>query len=182
MRLFPPPLEIGDEEGFTPAKDIFGRAHLGSGLTNLVGSVSDPTVIAVDGQWGSGKTTFLKMWAGELRKSNFPVVYFDAFERDYVDDAFLAIASEIIQLAKEKKKANTSKGEALVRSAIGAGKVLLRSSLKLGVKAATLGAIAGADIEGISEDIATEASIPAIRQICPRQRLKCPRRISRPSK
>lgn len=88
MRLFPPSLEVGDEEGFTPEKDIFGRAQLGAGLTNLVNSVSDPTVIAVDGQWGSGKTTFLKMWAGELRKAGFPVVYFDAFENDHVDDAF----------------------------------------------------------------------------------------------
>jgi predicted KAP-like P-loop ATPase len=156
MRLFPPPLEIGDEEGFTPEKDIFGRAQRGVGLTNLVSLVSDPTVTAVDGQWGSGKTTFLKMWAGELRKAGFPVVYFDAFENDHVDDAFLAIAGEVIALAQKRKKANSSKGKALVKSAVGAGKVLLRSSLKLGVKAATLGAIAGADLEGLSDDIAAE--------------------------
>jgi len=158
MRLFPPPLEIGDEEGFTPEKDIFGRAQLGLSLQNVVYSVRDPTVIAVDGQWGSGKTTFLKMWAGELRKAGFPVVYFDAFENDYAEDAFLAIASEIIALAEEKRKDKTPKGERLIKSAVGAGKVLLRSSLKLGVKAATLGAIGSADLEEAANDIASEAS------------------------
>ncbi|MEX1060703.1 MAG: P-loop NTPase fold protein [Methyloceanibacter sp.] len=156
--MFPPPVEIGETEGFTPEKDIFGRAHLGAGLTNLVSSVSDPTVIAVDGQWGSGKTTFLKMWVGELRKAGLPVVYFDAFENDYVGDAFVAIASEIIALAEERKKANTAKGKRLIKSAVGASKVLLRSSLKLGVKAATLGAIGSADLEEAANDIASEAS------------------------
>src|SRR5680860_400297 len=158
MRLFPPPLEIGDEEGFTPEKDIFGRVVLGEGLTNLVSSVSDPTVIAVDGQWGSGKTTFLKMWAGELRKAGFPVVYFDAFENDHVEDAFLAIASEIIALAEREKKAKTTVGKRLIKNAVGASKVLLRSSLKLGVKAATVGALGAADLEEVAADFAAEAS------------------------
>src|SRR5262245_21374497 len=106
MHLFLPPLKIGDTEGFTKENDTFGREHLGKGLTNLVTSVADPLVIAVDGQWGSGKTTFLKMWAGELRKAGFGVVYFDAFENDYAEDAFTAIASELISLAQEKRKGN----------------------------------------------------------------------------
>jgi predicted KAP-like P-loop ATPase len=158
MRLFPPSLEIGKTEGFAPEKDIFGRKQLGAGVTNLVSTISDPTVIAVDGQWGSGKTTFLKMWAGELRKAGFPVVYFDAFASDYVDDAFLAIAGEIIALVEERKKAKTKIGKRLVESAVSTGKVLLRSGLKLGVKAATLGAIAAADLEEVAGDFATEAS------------------------
>jgi type IV secretory pathway VirB4 component len=80
VRLFPPPVQIGEQEGFSPEKDIFGRADHGRRLTNLITAVSDPLVIAIDGQWGSGKTTFLKMWAGELRKSGFPVIYFDALK------------------------------------------------------------------------------------------------------
>jgi predicted KAP-like P-loop ATPase len=158
VRLFPAQLEIDDNEGFTPEKDIFGRARIGAGLTNLISSMSDPTVIAVDGQWGCGKTTFLKMWAGSLRQAGFPVVYFDAFENDYIDDAFLAIASGIIALAEEKKKAATSAGRRLVKNAIGAGKVLLRSSLKLSVKAATFGAVGAADLEDTAKDLAAEAS------------------------
>jgi len=36
MRLFVPPLEIGDHEGFSRSKDLFGRAEHGKRLTNLL--------------------------------------------------------------------------------------------------------------------------------------------------
>ncbi len=131
---------------------------MGKGLTNLVSSVTDPLVIAVDGQWGSGKTTFLKMWAGELRKANFPVVWFDAFANDYVEDAFIAIASEIISLVEERKKARTAIGKRFIKKAVGAGRIVLRSSLKLGIRAATLGAVSATDLTETADAIAGEAS------------------------
>jgi hypothetical protein len=154
MRFFLPPVEIGDTEGFTKSKDIFERAALGEGLTNVVTTVSEPLVIALDGQWGSGKTTFLKMWAGELRKKHFPVVYLDAFRHDYSDDAFTAVASEIIALAGSRRKST----KAFLDKAVGVGKVILQSGLKIGVKVGTLGVLDGADIETAASDIAKEAS------------------------
>ena len=158
MRIFLPPLEVGDTEGFTPEKDIFGRAALGRSMTNLLTSVSDPIVLALDGQWGSGKTTFLKMWAGELRKAGFPVVYLDAFQNDYEEDAFTAVAGEIIALADALRKGNSKAAKAFVDKAVGAGKVILRSGLKLGAKAATLGVLDAADFENVASDLAKEAS------------------------
>lgn len=150
MRIFPQPLQIGDTEGFTAEKDIFGRHELGTGLTNLVGSVADPMVIAIDGQWGTGKTTFLKMWAGQLRQQGFPVIYFDAFENDYVDDAFAALAAEIIGLVEAEKKSGEPKAKAFKAKAVGALKVLGRSALKVGVKAASMGAL---DATNLADDI-----------------------------
>jgi KAP family P-loop domain len=157
MRIFPPPLQIGDTDGFTEGVDIFNRVQLGRGLTNLVSNVSDPIVLAVDGQWGSGKTTFLKMWIGELRKGNFPVIYFDAFQNDYSEDAFTALASQIVALANSKQR-DAAKTKVFLEKAVGAGKVLLRSSLKLGIKAATLGALNGADLDDVATALADEAS------------------------
>jgi hypothetical protein len=145
MKIFPPDLDISDSEGFS-AKDLFGRAELGRGLSHFVSTVSDPMVIALDAQWGSGKTTFLKMWAGELRKVGFPVVYFDAFEHDYFDDAFLAIAGEIIALAEDKRQADTPAGQKFYNKAKGVAKVLGGSGLRLAVKAATLGAVDTVDL------------------------------------
>lgn len=150
MRIFPRPLQIGDTEGFTVEKDIFGRHELGTGLTNLVGSVVDPMVIAIDGQWGTGKTTFLKMWAGQLREQGFPVIYFDAFENDYVDDAFTALAAEIIGLVEAEKKSGEPKAKAFKSKAVGALKVLGRSALKVGVKTASMGAL---DATNLGDDI-----------------------------
>jgi predicted KAP-like P-loop ATPase len=158
MRIFPAALEIDPLEGFDPQKDIFKRSELGRGLTNIVSSVSDPLVVALDGQWGSGKTTFLKMWAGELRKVGIPVIYFDAFANDYAEDAFTAIAGEIIGLVEEARKAATSAGKKFLKNAVGASRIVLRSGLKLGVKAATMGAVDTADFSRLGSDIASEAS------------------------
>jgi len=103
MRLFPPELEIGDDEGFTAEKDFFGREEFGERLGNLFANVEDPMVAILDAPWGSGKTTFIKMWCGHMRNRSFPVIYFDAFKNDYTDDAFLALAGEVIALADELK-------------------------------------------------------------------------------
>jgi hypothetical protein len=158
VHLFPPQLKIGDEEGFSPEKDIFGRAEHGRRLTNLITAVSDPLVIAVEGQWGSGKTTFLKMWAGELRKSGYPVIYFDAFENDY-EEAFTALASSVISLANERRKADTSAAKRFLEKAISTTKILARSGIKVGVKAATAGALDIAELENLAAgDLAGEVA------------------------
>jgi hypothetical protein len=164
MRIFPPAVEIADDEGFTPTKDIFQRSRFGEGLTNLVSSSDDPLVIVLDSPWGSGKTTFIKMWAGHLRKNGFPVIYFDAFEHDHVDNGFLAIAAQVLSLSTSLKKSKTPAHKNFLKKAARAGGVLLRTGAKIGVKAATLGAIDAADIAGlqsVADDIAREASTKA---------------------
>jgi hypothetical protein len=157
MRFFLPPLEIGDDEGFRPDKDIFGRKAVGDGLTNLLRASSDPLVLAVNGQWGSGKSVFLKMWAGALRNAGYPVVYFDAFEHDYLGDAFTAIAGEIIELEKRNGHGD---GE-FRKKALSVGKVLLRTGLVCATKIATAGLLSTSDIEngvGEAKDAAGDAA------------------------
>jgi len=157
MKIFPPALEIADDEGFAPEKDLFGRKPLGEGLRNLMGAVSQPIVMALDAQWGAGKTTFLRMWAGELRNAGHPVIFFDAFENDHTSDAFLAISAAIVEIVQAHKKSSTKPAKEFLHKAIGAGKVLARSGLKLGVKAATLGAVNATDLDELAEAISDEA-------------------------
>ena len=156
VRIFPPELQIGEEEGFTPEKDLFNRADFGLGLSNLVKNVTDPMVIALSGQWGSGKTTFLKMWAGELRKDHIPVIYFDAFANDFSGDAFAALAGEVVGLMQEKKKLSQKKGKEFIRKATAVGKVLGRSGFKLAVQAATAGVIRDVGLTSMSGDVSSE--------------------------
>jgi hypothetical protein len=155
MQLFPPQIAIKDDEGFGK-NDIFGRVEDGKRLTNLITTVSQPLVIAVDAAWGHGKTTFLKMWAGELRRLGYPVIYFDAFKNDYVEDAFTALAGEIVALAQQKEKANTPAARRFLETAITAGKILARSGLKVGVKAATVGALEVADFKEVASALSNE--------------------------
>lgn len=161
MKVYPAPLEIGDEEGFVLEKDLFSRGQLASGMSHLVEVVEDPLVIAFDGPWGSGKTTFLKMWAGELRKSGHPVVLFDAFENDYIEDAFAALAREIIELAEKDKLPDIKTLETFRSSAKSLGALLLKSSAKIGLKIAVRVATAGLsesdDFKDLAKDVDKES-------------------------
>lgn len=160
MRIYPKPLEIADDEGFSSGKDLFGKSDIAKGMSHLVATVEDPLVIAFDGQWGSGKTTFLKMWAGELRKAGHPVIFFDAFENDYVEDAFAALAREIVELAEENTPANSAVAKTIKEKATHLGALLFRGTAKVGMKvavrAATAGLASSDDLKDIAEDIGKE--------------------------
>lgn len=150
MKIYP---TISDErlkEGFTPENDIFQLKPIAEGMTNIVSTIENSLVIAFDGQWGSGKTTFLKMWKAHLEGNGFPVVYFDAFENDYVQDAFAALAREIVALAESSKPLQEKIGEKIGEKAKELGKVLAKGALKVGARAAvrvvTAGAVTAQDL------------------------------------
>ena len=178
MKVYPTALEVGEQEGFTPENDLFGRKQLGLGMSHLVETVEDPLVIAFDGPWGSGKTTFLKMWAGELRKNGHPVIFFDAFENDYVEDAFAALAREVVELAENAKLPDIKTIETIRNSAARLGVLLLRSSAKIGLKVAVRAATAGLtdsdDFKDAAKDIEKEAENAA--EVYMNQLLEKPRK------
>ena len=93
IRIQPRELEIPAENPFE--HDLLGRAESIKALTNVIGSIEGPCVMAVDAGWGMGKTTFLRMWARHLRNEQFPVVEFNAWETDFAQDPFIALSSEI---------------------------------------------------------------------------------------
>ena len=66
-------------------------------LTQLIDGIDGPCVLAVDAAWGTGKTTFLKMWAQHLRNNRFPVVEFNAWETDHAGDPFVATVTELTE-------------------------------------------------------------------------------------
>ncbi|CAH1540621.1 NTPase KAP [Vibrio jasicida] len=53
-------------------------------------------VLNLNSEWGSGKTYFLKRWANDL-KEHYPVVYVDAWEKDYSEDPLMTVVSAIIK-------------------------------------------------------------------------------------
>jgi len=164
MRFLPVTIEIGDDEGFASEKDIFGRRDFANGLTTLVQKSEDPLVLLLDSPWGTGKSTFIKMWIGELKKRKFPVIYFDAFENDHVESAFVAIAAEVIRLAEEKRKTKTGAYKKFLKRAGRVGGVMLRTGARVGVKAATLGAIDATEMDAlksVAADIAADTSTKA---------------------
>ena len=92
IRIQPPEIQIPDDDPF--ANDLLDRKKQADILTRVVQTIEGPCAIAVDAAWGAGKTTFLKMWAQQLRGQGFPIVEFNAWETDYSGDPFVALASE----------------------------------------------------------------------------------------
>jgi KAP family P-loop domain len=157
LRLFPPELEIPPNEGFAPEKDIFGRKPFGDQLTRIVRALEGPSVLLLDSPWGSGKSIFVKMWRGELIKAGVPSIYFDAFANDYQEDAFLAVASQIIAEADTLKPASKKAFKTFKEQAIRTAKILGRASLKIGVRAASAGLVEGEDLEKAAAEIVKDA-------------------------
>ncbi len=68
MKLVTPPLIVEDNDSFT--NDILDRKSYGEALLNIVVRSTDALVVSLDGKWGEGKTTFVKMWQGLLSEAN----------------------------------------------------------------------------------------------------------------
>ena len=93
IRIQPQEIEVPEDDPFK--NDLLDRKEPVEILTHLVGSIEGPCVLAVDAAWGTGKTTFLRIWAQYLKNQSFPVIEFNAWETDFTGDPFVALSSEL---------------------------------------------------------------------------------------
>ena len=150
MKIVTPPIIVNENESFE--QDVLGRSDFGQSLLNLISQSNDELVISLDGKWGEGKTTFVKMWQGMLTQSHIPNIYIDAFANDYIDDAFIAVASAITTYIEENSvKPNEKKTKEFIEKAKHVGVQLLSWTAKVGIKASALGAIKDSDIEELKD-------------------------------
>lgn len=158
MKLVTPSLVVEDSDGFR--NDALQRQQFGDALSNLVTRSTDELVISLDGKWGEGKTTFVKMWQGLLKEKDIPSIYIDAFQNDYTEDAFISIASAITSYV-DQHSAEAQKSSDFKDKAKKVGVRLLSWTAKIGIKTATLGIIKESDIDAFSEigkDVAADTS------------------------
>jgi KAP-like P-loop domain-containing protein len=64
-------------------------------LSALVQKAKTPFVLAIDSKWGTGKSTFLKMWKAKLENDGFTCLYFNAWDTDFTQDPLLSLVGEI---------------------------------------------------------------------------------------
>jgi predicted KAP-like P-loop ATPase len=164
MKHIPPNLNIAENEGFAPDKDIFQRKKYAETLTSLIENVDDELVIALDAPWGEGKTTFVKMWIGMLNegayKDHIKTVYFDAYKNDFLEDPMLVLAGEVNNLLEQlpEDKIDTNKRTQYRKSALNALKVFARAGVRVSLRALTAGVVddtvlEDAKVEGETVDI-----------------------------
>ncbi len=107
-------IEIKQEHSFENCK--LGREKYAKILTNIIENYPEGFVLALNNRWGTGKTTFVKMWEQDLKKSDFKTIYFNAWENDFEDNPLTALIGElqIINKKEEEKFSKVVKNAALI--------------------------------------------------------------------
>ena len=93
---------IRKQETEIDPEDIWGNDAFGTlknyadFLTNALVADGGNFVLNVNGAWGSGKSFFVNRWAEQLRQAGHPVVEFNAWENDSVEDPLAPLVASLI--------------------------------------------------------------------------------------
>ena len=140
------PIEIDADNPFK--NDALGRKENIENLTQFITSFEQSIVLCIDGGWGQGKTTFIKMWQQYLKKRNITTIYFNAWESDYTEDALIALIGEISLSIEKLKVQDKTKAEKIIapiyKYAAKFAKAVAPSAANLSIKAIS-GGLTNAD-------------------------------------
>jgi len=137
-------MAVSEEDPF--AGDCLERKDFAEALTSLVHAVDGGGVLTIEGEWGSGKTTFLRMWRETLVMEGFRTIYFSAWETDHSDAPLVSLLGEF-----ESQIMTEGEGSGWKTRLYSAGEQLLKRGLPLAARAAAGGII--------STDTTTENSL-----------------------
>ena len=95
-------IDIPSENPF--ANDKLGYQQYAPVLRDMVDMYKDSgCVLAVNGKWGTGKTTFMQMWRAALPPVEYSAIYFNAWETDYFSDPLTAILGELREISQDSE-------------------------------------------------------------------------------
>ncbi|MBK1790699.1 KAP family P-loop NTPase fold protein [Persicirhabdus sediminis] len=161
----PPSVKVEIQDSVTT--DLFSREEFATSLEDYLhidkDFVDGSLVVALDGEFGSGKTHFLEMWKKRLEKIRkdgpkqefMPVpLYLNAWESDFCNDSLSSIIHGILDLTDQIKDADEGDIEKFKKAAktIGFFAMGLANEFikqKLGADIATAKGFA----EGVDEEI-----------------------------
>jgi len=118
-------MKIKHHEIVPNVENPFAECKLGRGpyaqvLTDIVNTYADGFVLAINNEWGTGKTTFVKMWQQHLKNEGFQTIYFNAWENDFDNNSLVALMSELETLSN-------AKNEKIFKTVIEKGAVLVKN-------------------------------------------------------
>ena len=164
MQIRPSVLEIPADDPFK--NDCLSRDKLEPTLTQVVTQAVGSFVLAVDGSWGSGKTTFLNMWQVKLNEAGHLCLYLNAWKSDFVEDPLVAVVGEL-SIAIKNFRPDNGNVDATIKKVEETAKLIFKRLIPIGVKIATHGVL---DIDTPSEkllsDLAGETAQDLIKDYC----------------
>ncbi len=144
------PIEVPGDDPFK--NDKLKRKSEVENLSHLVKNMDPPTVLSINSPWGTGKTTFIKMWKSYLEKNNVVSLYFNAWETDFAEDPLVAFLGEMNSSLGDFLKKQGKKNEAWEKT-IKIGAHIAKKGIPALVKVLTSGLV---DAEKIMEDEAAK--------------------------
>ncbi|UPS43457.1 KAP family NTPase [Prevotella sp. E15-22] len=137
-----PEIEIPYDNPFQ--NDKLNRKSCADTFCSLVKMYSDTgCVVALNGDWGMGKTTFVRMLMQKMEKEHAHPLYFNAWENDYVSDPLIALLAELKVLSPQSSKWNNvvaCGAKVLTSAATSAVKTIVKNKLGIDSDAFEAGA------------------------------------------
>ncbi|HEY5370817.1 MAG TPA: P-loop NTPase fold protein [Hanamia sp.] len=84
--------------------DALKRENYAKILSRIISTYADGFVLAINNEWGTGKTTFVKMWQQQMINDGFQTLYFNAWENDFEPNPLIALVAELKNLIKPQTK------------------------------------------------------------------------------
>lgn len=94
------PLSVSDR---ATSEDMLSYKEFTEPIANRIAQLTDediPITIGIFGEWGSGKTSFLKMLSDDLKKNSIDPIWFDAWKYDREDNLWSALLQCILNHIK----------------------------------------------------------------------------------
>jgi hypothetical protein len=140
-------------------EDCLDRKIVVESLMAIVKRVTPPLVLCIDSPWGTGKTTFLKLWEAQSKLEAVEALYFNAWSTDFATDPLIPFVAEIAELVSAKAPNKATKYVSRTKLMASA---LARRALPAAGKLLTAGLL---DLEQVSEEVLAELAEDSIADV-----------------
>lgn len=157
LKTSTPTITLGDPF----QEDSLSRRSQIETLTRIIHDIREPFVLAIDAEFGMGKTTFIEMWKAVLCNDGYTALSFNAWENDFTDNPFLSLLGEFqkqVDHPKGRKMEDFAKKAQKVCSAVG------RASLPGLIRLVTANVIKTEELASIMADAAERATEDALQR------------------
>lgn len=136
--------------------DLLGREPHIKTITDLLTPTEGQFVMTVSSPWGTGKTTFMRMWKAYLESLGHPCVLFNAWEHDFAENPFLTFIAEMHEQLYELRGGGQQARRRALTGLKAAGKRLFPKLISVGMKA---GLGVSVDFEQLGKDLFEDGGI-----------------------
>lgn len=119
-------------------------------LSQIVQKYAEGFVLSINGEWGTGKSTFVKMWKADLELQGIKSIYFNAWENDFISNPMVALLGEL-------HKITTSTTQDLFSTILQTGSLIATKAIPSLLKCATKQFL-GEDLAEIAKEISAAGS------------------------